>query len=263
MRITYDAGQRRFACRQITRLDPATGHQTQILTTRADPDPAAARARHVPPLEPGELLPLHARPLRPRRPRQLRHHRRRPDPHDTQPGPAPRRPGACATPAAGSPTAKPPKARPRVGGRRPSHEILDAFADARAEVERLAAAAKAIPAKLPLGEVRPDAVRLAPERKRIHDAIRMATYNAESALARMLAPHYARADDEARSLLREAFRAPADLEIVGDQLHVRLSPLSAPRRTRAIAALCDELTATKTLYPGTKLTLVYSVKTDR
>lgn len=72
-----------------------------------------------------------------------------------------------------------------------------------------------------------------------------------------------RADDEARTLLREAFRGPADLEIVGAQLHVRLAPLSAPRRTRAIAGLCGELTATKTLYPGTKLTLVYSVKADR
>jgi len=30
-----------FACRQITRLDKATGHQTQILTTRDDGDPAA------------------------------------------------------------------------------------------------------------------------------------------------------------------------------------------------------------------------------
>ena len=124
-------------------------------------------------------------------------------------------------------------------------------------------AAKAIPAKVPLGEVRPEAVSLAPERKRIHDAIRMATYNAESTLARMLAPHYARADDEARTLLREAFRTPADLQIVGDELHVRLHPLSAPRRTRAIAGLCDELTATKTLYPATNYTLVYSIVTDR
>jgi len=36
--------------------------------------------------------------------------------------------------------------------------------------------------------------------------------------------------------------------------------LSAPRRTRPIAALCQELTATKTIYPGTDLILVYSVK---
>jgi len=42
VRIPYkDKGRtRRFACRQITRLDPATGHQTQVLTTRTDADPA-------------------------------------------------------------------------------------------------------------------------------------------------------------------------------------------------------------------------------
>ena len=44
---------------------------------------------------------------------------------------------------------------------------------------------------------------------------------------------------------------------------MRLAPPSAPRRSRAIAGLCRELTATKTLYPGTNLTLVYSLKADR
>ena len=88
----------------------------------------------------------------------------------------------------------------------------------------------------------------------------MSTYNAESSLARLLAPHYARAEDEARSLLREAFRTSADLEVCGTTLHVRIEPLSAPRRTRAIAELCKELTATETDYPGTSLKLVYSVK---
>jgi hypothetical protein len=103
-------------------------------------------------------------------------------------------------------------------------------------------------------------VRLDDERKRIHDAIRMATWNAESALARALGPHYARAEDEAHSLLAEAFKAPADFEVAGGELHVRLDPLSAPRRSRAIAGLCAELTATETIYPGTELRIVYSVK---
>jgi hypothetical protein len=35
--------------------------------------------------------------------------------------------------------------------------------------------------------------------------------------------------------------------------------VSAPRRTRALAALCADLTATETTYPGTDLTLVYTV----
>ncbi len=61
------------------------------------------------------------------------------------------------------------------------------------------------------------------------------------------------------SLLREVFASPADLQVVGTELHVRVHPLSAPRRTRALGALCSDLTATETTYPGTKLTLVYSV----
>jgi hypothetical protein len=98
------------------------------------------------------------------------------------------------------------------------------------------------------------------ERKRLHDAIRMGAWNAGSALARALGLHYSRAEDEAHSLLSEALKAPADLEIVGDELHVRIAPLSAPRRSWAIAALCAELTATETLHPGTDLRLVFSVK---
>lgn len=156
--------------------------------------------------------------------------------------------------------AKTAQGKAASGGRPADSELRRAFRDAQAEVDRLAQAAKAVPAKVPLAEARPEMVRLASERKRIMDAIRMATYNAESALARLLAPHYARADDEARTLLHEMFRAPADLEVKGDELHVTANPLSAPRRTRAMAALCDELTSTKTRYPGTELMLVYSVK---
>ena len=56
------------------------------------------------------------------------------------------------------------------------------------------------------------------------------------------------------------FRAPADLEVKGEELRVTVSPLSAAGGTRAMGALCDELTSTKTRYPGTELMLVYSVK---
>ncbi|MBA2695617.1 MAG: hypothetical protein H0U62_07185, partial [Actinobacteria bacterium] len=49
----------------------------------------------------------------------------------------------------------------------------------------------------------------------------MSAYDAESALARLLRPHYARSQDEARALLREAITLPGDLQIVGDTLHVR------------------------------------------
>ena len=261
VRISYDNRRRYFACRQITRLDTVTGHQTQVLTTRADPDQAAVahamfhrwnqenffrymRAHYALDAldsyattidDPARMTPNLARRDADRQLRDARHLL-----------------AECET----------IEGKASIGGRRPNKELLDAFTKARTEIDRLAAIAKAIPAKVPLAQVRPDAVRLAPERKRIHDAIRMATYNAESTLARLLNPHYARADDEARTLLREAFRTPADLQIVGNELHIRIHPLSAPRRTRAIAALCHELTNTKTIYPGTNHTLVYTTVTD-
>ena len=88
----------------------------------------------------------------------------------------------------------------------------------------------------------------------------MSAYNTESALARLIRPHYSRGQDEAPALMREAFTLPGDLEITGSTLHVRLDPASAPRRSRALAALCVELTDTQTRYPGTDLTLAYSIK---
>lgn len=88
----------------------------------------------------------------------------------------------------------------------------------------------------------------------------MSAYNGESALARLLAPHYRSAQDEGRALLREAFHTSGSLEVVDDRLEVRLIPLSAPRRTRALATLCDQLNQTETHYPGTSLVLCYSVQ---
>jgi hypothetical protein len=88
----------------------------------------------------------------------------------------------------------------------------------------------------------------------------MAACNAETILARALHGHYARAGDEAFALIREALTASGDI-IPGDGvLQVRLDPLTAPRRTRALAALCAQLNTTTTRYPGTTLTLRYEVK---
>ncbi len=138
---------------------------------------------------------------------------------------------------------------------------LDApVAAARQRLEDAQATAKAIPAKIPLSQHNPDLVRLDTETKLITHAIRMAAYNAETILARALNGAYARADDEAYALIREAFTTSGDIIPADATLTVRLDPLSAPRRTRALAALCKQLTATATKYPGTGLTLRYEVK---
>jgi hypothetical protein len=134
------------------------------------------------------------------------------------------------------------------------------LAAARDRLTVAADTSRATPSHLPLHQVRPDARLLDEERKLLTHAIRMAAYNAESTLARMLRPHYSRADDEARALLREASTLSGDLHITGDTLHVRLDPATAPRRSRALHALCQQLTEPGTRYPDTNLTISYSVK---
>ena len=135
-----------------------------------------------------------------------------------------------------------------------------ALREAQADLAAAKKTSRNTPTHLPLGDVRPGSRRLETERKLLTHAIRMSAYNSESALARLLRPHYSRGDDEARALLREAFTLSGDLQLIGDTLHVRLDPASAPRRSKALAALCTELTDTKTRYPGTNMTLAYSVK---
>ena len=114
-----------------------------------------------------------------------------------------------------------------------------------------------------MGDHAPDTVLLDTETKLITHAIRMAAYNTQTTLARALHRHYARAEDEAYALIREALTATGDIQPQDRVLHIGLDPLSAPRHTAALAALCDQLNTTRTRYPGTDLVLHYQVKPHR
>ena len=128
------------------------------------------------------------------------------------------------------------------------------------ELEETDKAAAATPVRVPLGTLAPDMMRLEAEIKQITHAIRMTAYNAQTTLARALNGRYARAGDEAYALIREALTASGDICPGNGQLLVRLDPLTAPRRTQALAALCDQLNQDASRYPGTDLVLHYEVK---
>ena len=88
-------------------------------------------------------------------------------------------------------------------------------------------------------------------------------FNTITALARDLRVHtgYARAADEAHTLISQALWQSGDI-IPGDGvLTIRLDPLPTRRATKALAELCEHLTATHTRYPGTDLLLRYESKT--
>ena len=133
---------------------------------------------------------------------------------------------------------------------------------AEADLDTAQETHRAIPARLPLGQVNPGQQVLDTQTKLITHAIRIAAFNTATILARAIRIHtsYARAHHEAHALIRQALTGSGDIDPRNGVLTVRLDPLPTQRATTAIAELCEHLTATHTLYPGTNLTLRYEVK---
>jgi transposase len=103
-------------------------------------------------------------------------------------------------------------------------------------------------------------VKLATERKHLTDIIKMIAYQAESDLLALLRPHYARADQEGRTLLHELFATAGDIRVSDSELQVTLAPLSSPHRTHAAQALCEKLDQTASTFPGSRLRIRFAVR---
>jgi transposase len=129
------------------------------------------------------------------------------------------------------------------------------------QVLRLEERRATIPRRVPVQAVSEEPViKLAPERKHLTNLIKMVAYQTESALVRAVAPHYRRVEDEGRTLIQSVLAGAADLEVTETELRVTVTPMSSLHRTRAIAALCDELNRTETLFPGSRWRLRYAVQ---
>jgi hypothetical protein len=92
------------------------------------------------------------------------------------------------------------------------------------------------------------------------DIIKMVAYQAESDLLALLRPHYARVEQEGRTLLHELLAGTGDIHVSDTELHITLAPLSSPHRTRAAQALCDVLDQTATTFPGSRLRMRFAVR---
>ena len=103
--------------------------------------------------------------------------------------------------------------------------------------------------------------RLRTERKHFIDTLKMIAYRAESSMASLLREHMARGGDDARALLRQIFQTAADLtpDLAAKTLTVRLHHLTQAAHDQAIEPLLADLNATQTVFPGTKLTLVFKL----
>jgi transposase len=135
-------------------------------------------------------------------------------------------------------------------------ELRQQLQKAEQQVERLLKQR----AKTPKRILANDLKTLKTEKKLIADAIKMAAYQVETELLSMLQDHYARSDEEGRTLLHAAFQSPARLEVSGEELRVTIACQSSPHRTAALAALCAQLDARAISFPGTRLRLRLAVQ---
>jgi transposase len=152
--------------------------------------------------------------------------------------------------------------RPTMRGFKIAHRRLGKqLRLARARVARLLARRRDVPKRVEIRDLsEPAVVKLATERKHLTDIIKMVAYQAESDLLALLRPHYARVDQEGRTLLHELFAAAGDIRVGDRELHLTLAPLSSPHRTRAAQALCEMLDQTVTIFPGSRLRIRFAVR---
>ncbi|HKM56560.1 MAG TPA: hypothetical protein VJY33_24360 [Isosphaeraceae bacterium] len=157
----------------------------------------------------------------------------------------------------------PEERRPTMRGFKIAHaKIGRKLRAVRKHLEELLTQRRAIPYRVEVQEARTgDIIKLATERKHLTNLIKMVAFQAESDLLALLRPHYARSDDEGRTLLHEIFRAAGDIVVAEGELRVALRPLSSPHRTLAVEALSQTLTASEALFPGSPLRLRLGIET--
>lgn len=129
-------------------------------------------------------------------------------------------------------------------------------------VERILARRHRLPKQIAVQALEGDPLmRLSRERKHLTNCIKMVAYQAESDLLALVRPHYARADQEGRTLIVSALQNAADVEVneENNELRVMLLPLSSAHRTQAIAAMCQELDSMKVQFPGSHLRMRFAI----
>ncbi|MBI2896030.1 MAG: hypothetical protein HYY06_20900, partial [Deltaproteobacteria bacterium] len=153
--------------------------------------------------------------------------------------------------------------RPTMRGFKIAHgRIGKQIRAARDRVAELLARRRALPERVEVRDVSDGAViKLATERKHLTNLnlLKMVAFQAESDLVSILRRHYARSDEEGRTLLHEIFHAAADIDVTDAELRVTLRPLSSPHRTIAVQALCETLDETAPLFPGSHLRLRFAI----
>ena len=134
------------------------------------------------------------------------------------------------------------------------------------QIQSLNAELKQVPDRIALKHLlaEHEIVRLETERKMLTDGLKMICYRAETCLLDLIAPFFARNNDEGRAFLKSVFRHPADIvpDTKSKLLAVKFNTMSTPRANSALKQLCDIMNRESYAYPGTGMKLVFTAECD-
>ena len=141
-------------------------------------------------------------------------------------------------------------------------EILLQMGEMQKERARLKERIKDVARRIPFKQL-PEDEKFKQLHRPVHqfmNALRMIAYRAETALANLLDERW-EYPDQSRALLKEIFKAEADLvpDINAGTITVRLHPLSNRRQDEAAGILTAHLNETETIFPGTELVMRFEL----
>jgi hypothetical protein len=102
------------------------------------------------------------------------------------------------------------------------------------------------------------------EGKLFQNIIKMICYRAETAICLLLNSEIYTKQDEIRLLVKSFIKTKGDLlpDYKQNTLTIKLYTQSTPRNNQALEELCEILTDSETIYPGTELRLIYKLATN-
>lgn len=105
--------------------------------------------------------------------------------------------------------------------------------------------------------------RLKIEAKYIQNIVKMICYRAETAFVNMISPHYGKAINEKRALVKSVIFSKADIlpDYNNNTITISLYSLSCPRDNKAAQEICNQLNETETQFPATNLKLIFKTAT--
>src|SRR5271166_6315907 len=125
-------------------------------------------------------------------------------------------------------------------------------------VAKLTVQIKQLPKRVPATGIK----KLKGEKKRLVDTVKMIAYQIETMMLGEVGKHYARSEEEGRTLLTAIYQSSGRLEVGEGELRITLSRQSSPHRTEVLRKLCAEYDGRGVCFPGTNLCLRYSVEPD-